>query len=142
MKIILKNKKASFNYFIIDKYEAGIELKGVEVKSIYNKKLSLDESYVTIIKGEVWILNMHISPYEQGNRYNQDPLRKRKLLLHKSEILKLSTRIKKEGLTLIPTMIYWSGKKIKVEIGLAKGKKIHDKRDSLKKKEIKKEMIF
>ncbi|MGL5591229.1 MAG: SsrA-binding protein SmpB [Mycoplasmoidaceae bacterium] len=142
MKIILKNKKASFNYFILDKYEAGIELKGVEVKSIYNKKLSLDESYVTISKGEVWIVNMHISPYEQGNRYNQDPLRKRKLLLHKKEILKISTRIKKEGLTLIPTMLYWSGKKIKVEIGLAKGKKLHDKRDSLKKKEIKKEMIF
>ncbi|MGL5246421.1 MAG: SsrA-binding protein SmpB [Mycoplasmoidaceae bacterium] len=142
MKIILKNKKASFNYFILDKYEAGIELKGVEVKSIYNKKLSLDESYVTIIKGEVWIVNMHISPYEQGNRYNQDPLRKRKLLLHKKEILKISTKIKKEGLTLIPIMIYWSGKKIKVEIGLAKGKKLHDKRDSLKKKEIKKEITF
>ncbi|MGL5640455.1 MAG: SsrA-binding protein SmpB [Mycoplasmoidaceae bacterium] len=142
MKIILKNKKASFNYFILDKYESGIELKGVEVKSIYNKKLSLDESYVTISKGEVWIVNMHISPYEQGNRYNQDPLRKRKLLLHKKEILKISTKIKKEGLTLIPTMIYWSGKKIKVEIGLAKGKKLHDKRDSLKKKETKKEMTF
>ena len=142
MKIILKNKKASFNYFILDKYEAGIELKGVEVKSIYNKKVSLDESYVSISKGEVWIVNMHVSPYEQGNRYNQDPLRKRKLLLHKKEILKISTKIKKEGLTIIPTMVYWSGRKIKVEIGLAKGKKLHDKRESLKKKEIKKNMLF
>ncbi len=142
MKIILKNKKASFNYFILDKYEAGIELKGVEVKSIYNKKVSLDESYVSISKGEVWIVNMHVSPYEQGNRYNQDPLRKRKLLLHKKEILKISTKIKKEGLTIIPTMVYWSGRKIKVEIGLAKGKKLHDKRESLKKKEIKKDMLF
>ena len=85
MKIILKNKKASFNYFILDKYEAGIELKGVEVKSIYNKKVSLDESYVSISKGEVWIVNMQVSPYEQGNRYNQDPIRKRKLLLHKKK---------------------------------------------------------
>lgn len=142
MKIILKNKKASFNYFILDKYEAGIELKGVEVKSIYNKKVSLDESYVSISKDEVWIVNMHVSPYEQGNRYNQDPLRKRKLLLHKKEILKISTKIKKEGLTIIPTMVYWSGRKIKVEIGLAKGKKLHDKRESLKKKEIKKDMLF
>ena len=142
MKIILKNKKASFNYFILDKYEAGIELKGVEVKSIYNKKVSLDESYISISKGEVWIVNMHVSPYEQGNRYNQDPLRKRKLLLHKKEILKISTKIKKEGLTIIPTMVYWSGRKIKVEIGLAKGKKLHDKRESLKKKEIKKDMLF
>ena len=142
MKIILKNKKASFNYFILDKYEAGIELKGVEVKSIYNKKVSLDESYVSISKGEVWIVNMHVSPYEQGNRYNQDPLRKIKLLLHKKEILKISTKIKKEGLTIIPTMVYWSGRKIKVEIGLAKGKKLHDKRESLKKKEIKKDMLF
>ncbi len=142
MKIILKNKKASFNYFILDKYEAGIELKGVEVKSIYNKKFSLDESYISISKGEVWIVNMHVSPYEQGNRYNQDPLRKRKLLLHKKEILKISTKIKKEGLTIIPTMVYWSGRKIKVEIGLAKGKKLHDKRESLKKKEIKKDMLF
>ena len=142
MKIILKNKKASFNYFILDKYEAGIELKGVEVKSISIKKVSLDESYVSISKGEVWIVNMHVSPYEQGNRYNQDPLRKRKLLLHKKEILKISTKIKKEGLTIIPTMVYWSGRKIKVEIGLAKGKKLHDKRESLKKKEIKKDMLF
>ena len=142
MKIILKNKKASFNYFILDKYEAGIELKGDEVKSIYNKKVSLDESYVSISKGEVWIVNMHVSPYEQGNRYNQDPLRKRKLLLHKKEILKISTKIKKGGLTIIPTMVYWSGRKIKVEIGLAKGKKLHDKRESLKKKEIKKDMLF
>ncbi|MGL4647273.1 MAG: SsrA-binding protein [Mycoplasmoidaceae bacterium] len=138
--MILKNKKASFNYFILDKYEAGIELKGVEVKSIYLKKLSLDEAYIIIKKGEMFIVNMHISPYEHGNRYNQDPIRRRKLLMHKKEILKIQTKIKKEDLTLVPTMIYWNNKKIKIEIGLAKGKKLHDKREAIKNKDIKRSM--
>ncbi len=138
MKIILKNKKAKFNYFILDKYEAGIELKGVEVKSIYNQKLSLDESYISIKNGEMFIVNMHVTQHEQGNRYNQDPIRIRKLLMHKNEISRLDVKCKKESLTLIPTMIYWKNKKIKIEVGLAKGKKLHDKRESLKEKDIKK----
>lgn len=135
MKTIILNKKANFNYFLLDKYEAGVELKGTEVKSIFNNDVSIEEAFINIRKGEMFINNMHISPFEQGNIYNVDPLRKRKLLMHKKEILKIEQKIKKESLTIVITKLYWKGKKIKAEIALAKGKKLFDKRETIKKRD-------
>ena len=134
-KLIANNKKAYFDYFIEDKYEAGISLSGTEVKSLRTGKCSIKEAYVKIDGGEVYICGMHISPYEKGNIFNKDPLRTRKLLLHKSEINKLLGKIAQQGYTIAPLQVYLKGRLVKVEIGLAKGKKLYDKRETAAKKD-------
>ena len=139
MKIISNNKKAYHDYFIEDTYEAGISLHGTEVKSLRMGKCSVKESFVRIENGEVFIYGMHISPYEKGNIFNKDPLRVRKLLLHKKEILKISGKMKEQGITVVPLQVYFSGSLVKMEIGLAKGKKLYDKRDDIAKKDQKRE---
>ncbi len=128
IRIVAQNKKALHDYFVDDKYEAGIELFGTEVKSIRQGALNLKDSWCSIVEGEIFINGMHVSPYEQGNIFNRDPMRVRKLLMHKREIIKLFSLIKQDGYTLIPLSVYFSGSKVKVEIGLCKGKKLHDKR--------------
>ncbi|MCF0217853.1 MAG: SsrA-binding protein [Malacoplasma sp.] len=139
MKILVVNKKLHFNYEVIEKIEAGIVLKGTEVKSIHLNNANISDAYVIFRKGEPFILNMHIAPYSHGNIYNPDPLRTRKLLLNKKEIIKLSYKIKKEGLTIVPSKIYWSKNKLKVEIALVKGKKLFDKRQAIKDRDNKRE---
>ena len=134
-KIISKNPTARHNYTIIDTVEAGIVLSGTEIKSIRNGKVNLKDTYVNIKNSEAYIYGMHISPYEHGNIFNKDPLRDRKLLLHKREILKLSDMIKQKGLSLIPISLYFSGNKVKVEVGIGKGKKLYDKREEIAKKD-------
>ena len=134
-QIIVENKKAAFNYFLIEKMEAGIELHGSEIKSIRNHSCQIKDSYIVIRNGELFILNMHISEYKFANIFNHDPLRVKKLLMHKKEILKLQLKIKQEGFTLVPTKVYVNDRqKVKIEIALAKGKKNYDKRESLKEK--------
>ncbi|MDD6339893.1 MAG: SsrA-binding protein SmpB [Butyrivibrio sp.] len=133
------NKKAYFDYFIEDKYEAGIELYGTEVKSIRMGKVSIKESYIKIDKNEVFIYNMHISPYEKGNIFNRDPIRVRKLLLHRSEINKLAGKITEKGYTIVPLQVYIKHGLAKIEIGLGKGKKNYDKRDDIAKKDQRRE---
>ena len=128
IRIVAQNKKALHDYFVDDKYEAGIELFGTEVKSIRNSNLNLKDSWCSIVEGEIFVNGMHISPYEQGNIFNRDPMRVRKLLMHKREIIKLFSLIKQDGYTLIPLSVYFSGSKVKLEVGLCKGKKLHDKR--------------
>ncbi len=135
IKTIAKNKKAYFDYFILSTYEAGIELFGTEVKSIRNGNVNLKDSFCSIDEGELFIKGMHISPYEKGNIFNRDPMRDKKLLMHKREIMTLLGKIKQDGLTLIPLSLYFSGSKVKVELGLCKGKKLYDKRDTIAKKE-------
>lgn len=139
-KVIADNKKAFFDYHIEEKLEAGIALSGTEVKSIRQGKINLKESYITVKDGEIWLVGAHISPFEQGNRFNKDPLRTRKLLMHKKEIMRLYGVIKQDGLTLIPTRCYFKSGKVKIEVGVAKGKKLHDKRDSLAQKQIKRQI--
>ena len=139
-KLIANNKKAYHDYFIEDKYETGIELFGTEVKSIRMGKCSIKESFIRIEKGEVYVYGMHINPYEKGNIFNKDPLRPRKLLLHKSEITKLGAKIAEKGYTLVPLQVYFKGSLVKVEIGLAKGKKLYDKRDDIARKDQKREI--
>ena len=135
IKLIANNKKAYHDYFIDEKYEAGIALHGTEVKSLRMGRCSIKESFVTISnKGEILINHMHISPYEKGNIFNKDPLRVRKLLLHKSEINKLAGQIKMKGYTLMPLKVYFKGSLVKVEIGLARGKKLYDKRQDIAKR--------
>lgn len=136
IKIIAKNRKARFNFEIIETYEAGIELKGTEVKSIRMSKINISDGYASVDNGEVFLKQVHISPYEQGNIFNVDPLRVRKLLLHKKEIDKLLGETTQKGYTLVPLSIYLKRGKVKVEIGLARGKKLYDKRESLAKKDI------
>ena len=138
-KIIANNKKAFYDYFIEDKYEAGIELVGTEVKSLRMGKCSIKEAIVRIQKGEVFIYGMHISPYEKGNIFNRDPLRARKLLLHRYEIRKIEGQIAQKGYTLVPLNVYLKGSLMKVEIGLAKGKKQYDKRQDIAKKDQRRE---
>jgi SsrA-binding protein len=134
MKLVANNKKAYHDYFILEKYECGIELFGTEVKSLREGKCSIKEAYVNIEKGEVYVEGMNVSPYEHGNIMNKDPLRTRKLLLHKQEIMKLAGQIAIKGYTLVPLQVYFKNGRAKVEIGLAKGKKLYDKReDKLKK---------
>ena len=135
MKMIANNKKAYHDYFILDTYEAGISLAGTEVKSLRMGKCSIKESFIRIDKGEVFIYGMHISPYENGNIFNKDPLRERKLLLHKAEINKLFGKIKEKGVAIVPLKVYFKGSLVKVEIGLAKGKKLYDKRQDIAKKD-------
>ena len=135
IKIVAQNKKARFNYEILETYEAGIELKGTEVKSIRMSKINISDGYVSIDNSEAYLKQVHISPYEQGNIFNADPLRVRKLLLHKSEINKLIGETTLKGYTIIPLKVYLKRGKVKVEIGLARGKKLYDKRESLAKKD-------
>ena len=140
IKLIANNKKAYHDYFIDEKYEAGIALHGTEVKSLRMGKCSIKESFVTISnKGEVLINHMHISPYEKGNIFNRDPLRVKKLLLHKSEIRKMKGKIAEKGYTLVPLKVYFNRSLVKVEIGLAKGKKLYDKRQDIAKKDQRRE---
>lgn len=138
-KLIANNKKAYHDFFILDTYEAGIALAGTEVKSLRMGKCSIKESFIRIENGEVFLYGMHVSPYEKGNIFNKDPLRVRKLLLHKAEINKLLGKIKEKGMALVPLKVYFSGSLVKVEIGLAKGKKLYDKRDDIAKKDQKRE---
>ncbi len=140
MEIVSTNKKARFNYEIIEKIEAGIALKGTEVKSIRNRNVSIGESYAQIKDNEVFLHNLHISPYEQGNRENHDPIRVRKLLLHKQEIKKLVAKTQQKGLSLVPLSIYLRKGKIKVELGIGRGKRLVDKREAIKKKTIEREI--
>ena len=134
-KLIAKNPVAYHNFNIENKYEAGIVLSGTEIKSIRNGKANLKDSYAVIKHGEVYIVGMHISPYEQGNIFNKDPLRTRKLLAHKKEIQKLIGMVKQKGVTLVPLSLYWVKNKIKLEIGIARGKKLYDKRQDIAKKD-------
>ena len=139
-KLVANNKKAYHDYFIDETYETGIALAGTEVKSIRMGKCSVKEAFVKVEKEEVWVYGMHISPYEKGNIFNKDPLRIRKLLLHDYEIRKLEAQIKEKGYTLVPLQVYFKGSLVKVEIGLARGKKLYDKRDDLAKKDAKREI--
>ena len=133
------NKQASHNYFINDKVEAGIVLNGCEIKSIRAGKCNLKDSYVIIRKGEAFIINMFVSNYDKGNIFNESETRSRKLLLHKSEIRKLKNEVSINGLTLIPLRLYFKGNKLKVEVGVCRGKKLYDKRESIKERDIKRE---
>ena len=139
-KLIANNKKAYHDYFIEDTYEAGIELVGTEVKSLRMGKCSVKESFIRIDKGEVFIYGMHISPYEKGNIFNRDPLRPKKLLAHKAEIRKLGQQQMQDGLTLVPLQIYLSDGLVKVELGVCKGKKNYDKRDSMQERDSRREI--
>lgn len=139
VKIIATNKKARHDYFIEDTYEAGIVLHGTEVKSLRQGHCSVKESFVRIEKGEVFIYGMHINPYEKGNIFNKDPLRPKKLMLHKYEINKLVGKLNEKGLTLVPLQVYFKGSLVKVEIGLARGKKLYDKRQDIAKRDLKRE---
>ena len=130
-KTIAENRKARHDYFILESYEAGIELVGTEVKAIRKGGVNLKDSWCTIEDGELWVKGMHISPYDHGNIFNRDPMRVRRLLLHKKEINKLFGTVKQEGLTLIPISLYSKGSRVKVQVGLCKGKKLHDKRDAM-----------
>ena len=139
IKLVANNKKAYHDYFIEEKYEAGIELFGTEVKSIRQGKCSIKEAYVDIDHGEAFVEGMNISPYEKGNIFNREPLRRRRLLLHKKEINKLAGQVQAKGYTLMPLQVYFKGGRVKLEIGLARGKKMYDKRDDLKKKAMRRE---
>ena len=135
-KLIANNKKARHDYFLEELYEAGVSLHGTEVKSLRMGKCSIKESFVRIENGEVIVYGMHISPYEKGNIFNKDPLRPKKLLLHKKEILKLQQKIAEKGYTLVPVEVYLKGSLVKVQIALAKGKKLYDKRQDIAKKDL------
>ncbi len=134
-KIIADNRKARHDYFIIETYEAGIELFGTEVKSMRAGNVNLKDSYCDIDEGELFALGVHISPYEQGNIFNKDPLRPKKLLMHKREIMKLTGLVSREGYTLVPLSLYFKGSRVKMAIGLCKGKKLYDKRDTAAKRD-------
>lgn len=138
-KLIANNKKAYHDYFILNTYEAGIALHGTEVKSLRMGKCSIKESFIRVENGEMFIYGMHISPYEKGNIFNKDPLRVRKLLLHKAEINKMLGKTKEKGMSIVPLKVYFKGSLVKVEIGLAKGKKLYDKRQDIAKKDQKRE---
>ena len=139
-KLIANNKKAYHDFFIDDKYETGIELFGTEVKSIRQGHVNLKDSFCLIKDGEMSVIGMHISPYEKGNIFNKDPLRSRRLLMHKREIRKLHALVKQDGYTLVPLSVYFKNAKVKVEVGLCKGKKLYDKRESAAKRDAKREM--
>lgn len=141
MKIVAQNKKAYHDYFIEDTYEAGIELKGTEIKSIRKGSTNLRDSYIRIKNGEAFVEGMHVAPYEQGNIFNHDPLRTRKLLLHRRQITKLQRAIQEDGMTLVPTKLYFGdSSKVKLEVAVAKGKKLYDKRQDLKAKDAKRDI--
>ncbi len=141
MKVVTTNSKARRDYEILDKFEAGIELKGTEVKSLRNGSANINDAYCIIRNGEIYIENMHISPYSGGNLFNHDPLRRRKLLMHKREIVRLDSKVDQKGLTIIPLRVYFNDKgKAKVEIALARGKHLYDKREEIAKKEMEKNL--
>ena len=140
VKVIAKNSKAYHDYFIEEKYEAGIELAGTEVKSIRLGNVNLKDSFCIIKEGQLSVFGMHISPYEKGNIFNKDPRRPRRLLMHKREIMRLFGRIKQDGYSLIPLTVYFKGPRVKLELGLAKGKKLYDKRESSAKRDAKREI--
>lgn len=140
IKIIAENRKAFHDYFIDEKFEAGVVLSGTEVKSLRAGRVNLKDSYVQCKEGEIFLVGVHISPYEQGNRFNLDPMRTRKLLMHKNEIIRLYSTVKQDGLTLVPTKCYFKDGKVKFEIGLARGKKNYDKRDASAEKSAKREI--
>ena len=135
IKQIAQNKKATHDYFVLEKYEAGIELFGTEVKSVRMGGVNLKDSFCIVKNGELFVRGMHISPYEKGNIFNRDPMRLKRLLMHKREIARLYGRTKQEGLTLIPLSLYFKDSRVKVELGLCKGKKLHDKRDAAAKRD-------
>ncbi|MDE6699910.1 MAG: SsrA-binding protein SmpB, partial [Acetatifactor sp.] len=138
-KLIANNKKAYHDYFIDETYETGVALHGTEVKSMRMGKCSIKESFVRIENGEVFVYGMHVSPYEKGNLFNKDPLRVKKLLMHRYEINKLEGKIKEKGYTLVPLQVYFKKGRVKVEIGLARGKKLYDKREAIAKKDVRRE---
>lgn len=140
VKQVAHNRKAYHDYFVLEKFEAGIELFGTEVKSIRAGTLNLKDSYCSVKNGELFVRGMHISPYEKGNIFNKDPVRARRLLMHKREIMRLYGHIKQDGLALIPLSVYFKDSLVKVEIGLCKGKKLHDKRDSAAARDAGREM--
>ena len=140
MKLVANNKKVYHDYFIDETYEAGIELHGTEVKSMRMGKCSIKESFIRIEKGEVFVYGMHVSPYEQGNIFNKDPLRIKKLLLHKSEIMKLTGKVAEKGFTIVPLQVYFKDGRAKMQIGLARGKKLYDKREASAKKDQRREV--
>ena len=139
-KLIANNKKVYHDYFLLEKYEAGISLAGTEVKSLRMGKGSIKESFIRIENGEIILYGMHITPYEKGNIFNKDPLRERKLLMHRYEINKLKGKIQEKGYTLVPLQVYFKGSLVKVEIGLARGKKLYDKRADIAKKDQRREL--
>lgn len=141
VKIIAQNRKAFHDYFVEEKFEAGISLAGTEVKSVRMGNVNLKDAYCSAKNGELWVLNMHISPYEKGNLFNRDPLRERKLLLHKREILKLSLAAARDGYSIIPLSVYLKRSRVKVEIGLCRGKKLYDKRESITKRDLERENL-
>lgn len=140
MKTIARNKKAFHDYFILESFEAGIELKGTEVKSLRKGAVNLKDSWCSVVKGEIFANGVHISAYEKGNIFNVDPLRVRKLLMHKREISKLYGQAKQEGISLIPISIYFKGSKVKVQVGLCKGKKLYDKRSVMAERSAKRDI--
>ena len=135
IKVIAQNRKAFHDYFVDERYECGLALFGTEVKSIRQGRVNLKESWAQVRQGEVWVEGMHVSPYEQGNIFNRDPLRPRKLLMHKSEIRKLDSLVMRQGYTLIPLELYFKEGRVKLQLGLCKGKHAHDKRDSIAKRD-------
>ncbi|MBE6842082.1 MAG: SsrA-binding protein SmpB [Oscillospiraceae bacterium] len=139
-KTISENRKARHDYFILESFEAGIELVGTEVKSLRQGGVNLKDSWCSIDNGEIFIKGMHISPYEKGNIFNRDPMRVRKLLMHKREIDKLYGTIKRDGLTLVPISIYFKGSRVKIQVGLCRGKKLHDKREAVAQRDAKREI--
>ena len=139
-KVIAENRKAFFDYTIIESYQAGVVLAGTEVKSIRLGQVNLKDSFARIENGEIWLYNMHVSPYQQGGRYNLDPIRQRKLLMNKNEMKKLIGRVQEKGLTLIPLKLYLMGNWVKVDLALAKSKKLYEKREKIKKKETEREV--
>ena len=139
-KLIVQNKKARHDYFVVESHEAGIELLGTEVKSIRQGKVNLKESYASVRDGELFLHGMHISPYEKGNIFNKDPLRDRRLLMHKREINRLFGSVMRDGYSLIPLSLYWKGPRVKVELGLCRGKKLYDKRQDAARKSASRDM--
>ncbi|MEJ5223486.1 MAG: SsrA-binding protein SmpB [Anaerolineales bacterium] len=135
IKIIATNRKASFEYFLLEHFEAGLELRGTEIKSVRAGQVSLGEAYVEVDGQQAWLVESHIAPYERGNRFNHDPKRRRRLLLHKKEIRELWNAVRQKGVTIVPTKLYLKEGRAKLEIALAKGKKLHDKRDSIAKRD-------
>ena len=138
--IEIKNKKANFDYFIEDTYEAGIVLKGTEIKAIRKGSCNLKDTYARVKNNEIYVINMFIAPYEQGNRFNHDERRERKLLLHKNQIRRLKNKVEQDGYTLIPLKVYFTRGKAKVELGVCRGKKNYDKRETIKERDLKREM--
>ena len=139
-KTIAQNKKAHHDYFVIESFETGIELCGTEVKSLREGRVNLKDSWCTIDDGELWVKGMHISPYEQGNIFNRDPMRVRRLLMHKREIMRLYGTVKQEGYSLIPLSLYFKGSRVKLQLGLCKGKKLYDKREDMAQKAAKRDI--